>query len=319
MAPSSIRAAKLALTLLFLLNLVELINGMKVSERNLHWRPGFWDAGTARVIATHVSSFITVLAQVLGPNLATRFSLCSSHRFALLGLTAGVIAGFLDGTDNASHELGRDESGSVADPLLSRRRSSHEGSSHPDGGVESLAELLTIFLGLKAPGRHKALMFTLRISFFIAIPQASRPLFATVILMALGAIVIGLSHSSLAITIGLIINTFGVSSNLSLLCFAANRLSSSEVGPALMSVALFESAGSLIGIPLIYPIYQWSIDEKTPFYAGGLLYVLCGVSANLSHTSISSYTYWKMKLTYAAIAVVVWRIFRESHQQETEA
>ncbi|CVL08249.1 uncharacterized protein FMAN_14134 [Fusarium mangiferae] len=329
----------------------------------------------ARTMYYYITGFITVLAQVLGPILANR----ESPWFALPILTAAVIAMFLDGTDNGSLELGQDESGSVTHPLFSRSR-------YSDDGAASLVELLTMCLGLKAPGRHKLLVFTSRISFFIAIPQASRPLFATyaqqrcslgpteadnlwllrseismvifgvllpclifikgytgqfsnsinltigkcsVILMALGAIVIGLSHSSLAITIGscfldllnnvlnnnegLIINTFGVSSNLSLLCFAANRLSSSAVGLVLMSVALFESVGLLIGITITYPIYQWSIDDKTPFYAGSLLYVLCGVSVSLSHTSISSYAYCKTKSIYACIAVVVWRIFRESH------
>ncbi|KAM5527397.1 hypothetical protein FOXYSP1_20269 [Fusarium oxysporum f. sp. phaseoli] len=136
--------------------------------------------------------------------------------------------------------------------------------------------------------------------------------------MALGAIMISVSDSSLAITIGLIINTFGVSSNLSLLCFTANRLPSSAVGPVLMSFALSESVGSLVGIVIIYPTYQWSIDEKTPFYAGSLLYVFCGVSVNLSQSSISSCTHWKTKLNYTAIAAVIWRFFGKSHQQETE-
>lgn len=157
----------------------------------------------------------------------------------------------------------------------------------------------------------------------------------SVILMALGAIMISVSDSLVAITIGscfldflnivindnegLIINTFGVSSNLSLLCFTANRLSSSAVRPVLMSFALFESVGSLVGIVIIYPAYQWSIDEKTPFYAGSLLYIFCGVSINPFHTSIASCAHWKTKLNYAAIAAVIWRFFRKSHQQETEA
>ncbi|KAI3571988.1 hypothetical protein IWW34DRAFT_708994 [Fusarium oxysporum f. sp. albedinis] len=439
MESRSIRAALPAFVLLFLLNLVELINDTTVSARNPHWRPGFWDAGTARVIVTQVSNissayilgsslrtlshheaiglnigsillatiatyasscflptwtylnavvgplakflgggshaskfltltvlhsrntpcartiysyltgFITVLAQVLGPILVTRLSRRSSHWSGLVAgilcLTAGGIAVFLDSTNYATQELSQDESGSVTDTLLSSRRYSHEGSSHPDDGVVSPVGLLKICLGLKAPPREKILAFTPWIFFFIAISQASRPLFATfaqqrcglsstertylaakagnlwllrseislfifgvllpclismeahtsVTLMALGAIMISVSDSSLAITIGsffldylnniindnegLIINTLGVSSNLSLLCFTANRLPSSAVGPVLMSFALSESVGSLVGIVIIYPTYQWSIDEKTPFYAGSLLYVFCGVSS----------------------------------------
>ncbi|EGU83136.1 hypothetical protein FOXB_06350 [Fusarium oxysporum f. sp. conglutinans Fo5176] len=362
MESRSIRAALPAFVLLFLLSLVELINDTTVSARNPHWRPGFWDAGTARVIVTHVSSFITVLAQLLGPILVARLSRHSSHwsglMAGLLCLTADGIAIFLDSRNCATHELSQDESDSTTDPLWPGRQYSHEGSSHPDDGVVSPVGLLKICLGLKAPPREKILGFTPWIFFFIAISQASRPLFATyaqqrcglsptdadnlwllrseislfifgvllpclismegVILMALGAIMISVSDSSIAITIGscfldflnnliddnegLIINTFGVSSNLSLLCFIANRLPSSAVGPVLMSFALSESVGSLVGIVIIYPAYQWSIDEKTPFYAGSLLYIFCGT-----------------KLNYAAIAAVIWRSFGKSHQQETEA
>ncbi|KAI3565715.1 hypothetical protein IWW34DRAFT_908718, partial [Fusarium oxysporum f. sp. albedinis] len=432
MESRSIQVALLAF-ILFLLSLIESISGTTVSARNPHWRSGFWDAGTARVIviqvsnmssayildsslrtkshheairlnvwsiliatfATYTSSstmycymtgFITVLAQVLGPILVTGLSPRSSHWSGLLAgilcLTAGAIAIFLDSTDYATDELGQDESASVADPLLSNRRCPHDGSSHPDDGVISLVELLKICLGLKAPRRDKVLTFTLRIFFFIAISQASRPLFATyaqercgltptertylatkadnlwllrseismfifgvllpclifmkehtrrfsnninltigrcsVILMALGAIVISIADSSLAITIGscfldflnnlidnnegLIVNTFGVSSNLSLLCFVANRLSSSAVGPDLMSFALSESVGSLVGIVIIYPAYQWSIDEKTPFYAGSLLYVFCGVSCLSS--SCSRRLYEQVVKCYSASVLV---------------
>ncbi|EXK25755.1 hypothetical protein FOMG_17607 [Fusarium oxysporum f. sp. melonis 26406] len=469
MESRSIRAALPAFVLFFLLSLVELINDTTISARNPHWRPGFWDAGTARVIvtqvsnmssayilgsslrtlshhkairlnivsillatiATHASScflptwmhlnavvgplakflgggshaskfltltvlhsrntpcartiysymtgFITVLAQVLGPILVTRLSRRSSHWSGLVAgilcLTACGIAIFLNSTNYATQELSQDESGSVTDTLLSSRRYSHEDSSHPDDGVVSPVGLLKICLGLKAPPREKILAFTPWICFFIAISQASRPLFATyaqqrcglspteagnlwllrneislfifgvllpclismeantrlfsnninlsigrcsVTLMALGAIMISVSDSSLAITIGLIINTFGVSSNLSLLCFTANRLPSSAVGPVLMSFALSESVGSLVGIVIIYPTYQWRIDEKTPFYAGSLLYVFCGVSVNLSQSSISSCTHWKTKLNYTAITAVICRFFGKSHQQETE-
>ncbi|KAH7459941.1 hypothetical protein BFJ70_g14933 [Fusarium oxysporum] len=56
MESRSIRAAIPAFVLLFLLSLVEWINDTTVSAGNPHWRPGFWDAGTARVIVTQVST-----------------------------------------------------------------------------------------------------------------------------------------------------------------------------------------------------------------------------------------------------------------------
>ncbi|EXA30249.1 hypothetical protein FOVG_18341 [Fusarium oxysporum f. sp. pisi HDV247] len=221
MESRSIRAALPAFVLLFLLSLVELINDTTVSARNPHWRPGFWDAGTARVIVTQVSNmssayilasslrtlspheairlnigsillatiatyascFITVLAQVLGPILVARLSRRSSHWSGLMAgilcLPAGGIAMFLDGTNYATHDLSQDESDSTTDPLWSGRQYSHEGNSHPDDGVVSPVGLLKICLGLKAPPREKILAFTPWIFFFIAISQASRPLFAT--------------------------------------------------------------------------------------------------------------------------------------------
>ncbi|EGU74027.1 hypothetical protein FOXB_15462 [Fusarium oxysporum f. sp. conglutinans Fo5176] len=221
MESRSIRTALPAFVLLFLLSLVELINDTTVSARNPHWRPGFWDAGTARVIvtqisnlssayilgsslrtlshheairlnigsillatiATYASCFITVLAQVVGPILVARLSRRSSHWFGLMAgflcLTAGGIAMFLDSTNYATHELSQDESDSTTDPLWSGRQYSHEGNRHPDDGVVSPVGLLKICMGLKAPPREKILAFTPWIFSFIAISQASRPLFAT--------------------------------------------------------------------------------------------------------------------------------------------
>lgn len=130
-----------------------------------------------------MTGFITVLAQVLGPILVTRPSRRSSHWSGLVAgilcLTACGIAMFLNSTNYATQELSQDESGSVTDTLLSSRRYSHEDSSHPDDGVVSPVGLLKICLGLKAPPREKILAFTPWICFFIAISQASRPLFAT--------------------------------------------------------------------------------------------------------------------------------------------
>jgi hypothetical protein len=130
-----------------------------------------------------MTGFITVLAQVLGPILATRLSQRSSHWSGLMAgilcLTAGGIAMFLDGTNYATQELSQNESGSVTYTLLSSRWYSHEGSRHPDDGVVSPVGLLKICLGLKAPPKEKILAITPWIFFFIAISQASRPLFAT--------------------------------------------------------------------------------------------------------------------------------------------
>jgi hypothetical protein len=50
----------------------------------------------------------------------------------------------------------------------------------------------------------------------------------------------------------------------------------------MMTLASIESAGTLLGIGVLYPIYQWSINEDLPFLAGGVPYYICGVSIHSS-------------------------------------
>jgi hypothetical protein len=45
----------------------------------------------------------------------------------------------------------------------------------------------------------------------------------------------------------------------------------------MMTLASIESAGTLLGIGVLYPIYQWSINEGIPFLVGGVPYYICGV------------------------------------------
>lgn len=47
----------------------------------------------------------------------------------------------------------------------------------------------------------------------------------------------------------------------------------------MMTLASIESAGTLLGIGVLYPIYQWSIKEDLPFLVGGVPYYICGVSS----------------------------------------
>jgi hypothetical protein len=46
-----------------------------------------------------------------------------------------------------------------------------------------------------------------------------------------------------------------------------------------MLVSSSESAGTLLGIGILYPIYQWSLHEDISFLAGGLPYYICAVSS----------------------------------------
>ncbi|KAJ0140519.1 putative Beta-catenin-like protein 1 like protein [Fusarium oxysporum f. sp. albedinis] len=111
----------------------------------------------------------------------------------------------------------------------------------------------------------------------------------SVLFISVGAFMIGLSGSLRAITIALVINTFGVATDLSLLAFASCNFSSSDAGTVIMTLASIESSGTLLGIGVLYPIYQWSINEDLPFLAGGVPYYICGS-------------------LYAVTAVVVWSL-----------
>ncbi|KAI8411555.1 hypothetical protein FOFC_08149 [Fusarium oxysporum] len=86
MESRSIRAALPAFVLFFLLSLVELINDTTISARNPHWRPGFWDAGTARVIVTQVSNMSS--AYILGSSLR----ILSHHKAIRLNIVSILLA-----------------------------------------------------------------------------------------------------------------------------------------------------------------------------------------------------------------------------------
>lgn len=117
----------------------------------------------------------------------------------------------------------------------------------------------------------------------------------SIALMGLGAVMIGLSTSFSTLIIGssflksfrwpttdstlqaLVANTLGVAADLSALAFSANFFSSGLAGRILMLLSSLESAGTLLGIGILYPIYQWSLEKATTF-AGGAPYYVCGVS-----------------------------------------
>ncbi|KAJ0134119.1 Uncharacterized protein HZ326_22821 [Fusarium oxysporum f. sp. albedinis] len=86
MAPRSIRTALLAFMLLFLLSLIESINDTTISAGNPHWRPGFWDAGTTRVIVTQLSNMSS--AYILRSSLRTK----SHHETIRLNMGSILLA-----------------------------------------------------------------------------------------------------------------------------------------------------------------------------------------------------------------------------------
>ncbi|TXC01897.1 hypothetical protein FocTR4_00008987 [Fusarium oxysporum f. sp. cubense] len=102
----------------------------------------------------------------------------------------------------------------------------------------------------------------------------------SVLFISTGAFMIGLSGSLRSITTAI---------DLSLIALASCSFSSSDAGTVMMTLASIESAGTLLGIGVLYPIYQWSINEGLPFLAGGVPYYICGS-------------------LYAVTAVVVWSL-----------
>lgn len=76
------------------------------------------------------------------------------------------------------------------------------------------------------------------------------------------------------------INTFGVATDLALLVFAADAVDGETTSWFFMAIASLESAGTLIGIGLLYPPYQIYLDDKTLF--GGIPYYICAVSIRKS-------------------------------------
>ncbi|KAF4450282.1 hypothetical protein F53441_6564 [Fusarium austroafricanum] len=98
----------------------------------------------------------------------------------------------------------------------------------------------------------------------------------SVLFISLGAFAIGLSGSYSTITTALIINTIGVATDLNILTFASTLFKSSDAGSVMMPLASIESVGTLLGIGVLYPLYQWSMKEDLPFLAGGVPYYICG-------------------------------------------
>ncbi|VTT84417.1 unnamed protein product [Fusarium fujikuroi] len=120
----------------------------------------------------------------------------------------------------------------------------------------------------------------------------------SVLFISIGAFMIGLSGSLRSIIAALVINTLGVATDLSLLAFGSCGFSSSDAGTVMMTLASVESAGTLLGIGVLYPIYQWSINEDLPFLVGGVPYYICGS-------------------LYAVTAVVVWSSRTRSQANES--
>ncbi|KAI3316734.1 hypothetical protein HD806DRAFT_527656 [Xylariaceae sp. AK1471] len=95
----------------------------------------------------------------------------------------------------------------------------------------------------------------------------------SVVLLAIGALLIGVAQSEPVLISGLLINTLGVATDLSLLAYATDAITEDMASYFFLTIASLESAGTLIGIGLLYPLYQLCLDNDTLF--GGIPYYIC--------------------------------------------
>ncbi|KAI0111110.1 hypothetical protein GGR51DRAFT_65856 [Nemania sp. FL0031] len=95
----------------------------------------------------------------------------------------------------------------------------------------------------------------------------------SIALLAIGALLIGLAQSKPVLVSGLVINTLGVATDLALLAFAADVITREFASYFFMMVASVESAGTIVGIGLLYPLYQLCLNDGTFF--GGIPYYIC--------------------------------------------
>ncbi|TRX91122.1 hypothetical protein FHL15_007910 [Xylaria flabelliformis] len=103
----------------------------------------------------------------------------------------------------------------------------------------------------------------------------------SVILLTTGALLIGLARSKPVLV-------SGVTTDLALLSFTADVVTDDLANCVFMTIASLESAGTLIGILLLYPLYQLGLHDKTLF--GGIPYYLCAGLFTIAGIKV-----WRMK------------------------
>ncbi|KAI1278998.1 hypothetical protein F5Y07DRAFT_360135 [Xylaria sp. FL0933] len=104
----------------------------------------------------------------------------------------------------------------------------------------------------------------------------------SIFLLALGAGLIGVAQTNSVLMTGLVINTLGVATDLALLAFVADLVPDDTSSSYFLTIASIESAGTLIGIFALYPLYQLFLDDNTllggiPYYVCAGLFIISGV------------------------------------------
>ena len=103
---------------------------------------------------------------------------------------------------------------------------------------------------------------------------------------------------------GLVVNTLGVGTDLSLLAFVADIIPKQYTGRTFLHIATFESLGSLVGVGILYPSYQWGLLKGS--WDGGTPYYVCAVSRlNDIHKFVILIS---LQAIYIVVAVLIWHI-----------
>ncbi|KAL9568555.1 hypothetical protein ACKAV7_007357 [Fusarium commune] len=279
MMQSNTKFARLALVFLGLMTLGDSVTDslLPALADDAHTQSGRWNLGTAALILKGVSDIIGQF--VIGYFLNTK----SKHHAMNINATSILVASLVT-LLSLFYEQKWPVLVAIVGPLVRKlllgRSCFGLGSGSRDDISPTEAEALWLLRSVMS-----VLIFGIILPAIVlgTAPRVSYPNIISlrvarisVLFISTGAFMIGLSGSLRSITTALVINTLGVATDLSLLAFASCNFSSSDAGTVMMTLASIESAGTLLGIGILYPIYQWSINEDLPFLAGGVPYYICG-------------------------------------------
>ncbi|KAK4223693.1 hypothetical protein QBC38DRAFT_43992 [Podospora fimiseda] len=95
----------------------------------------------------------------------------------------------------------------------------------------------------------------------------------SIVLLALGTVLVGAVRSLPIAVAGLIITALGAATDFSILASIAGDIDPKMNGRTIMLMAAFESLGRAVGVATLFPAYSWSNTQ--PGHAGGLTFVIC--------------------------------------------
>lgn len=78
----------------------------------------------------------------------------------------------------------------------------------------------------------------------------------------------------------------GIATDLSLLAFLASQITNDFAIRIVRLVASLESAGNLVGIGIMYPIYQWSVGYTLLAEWDPLIYLCCGSFSKVPFSTV---------------------------------